>query len=907
MKKNLIALVAVAACGAAVGAIPASLYVQDNLLAHWDAVDNAGVGVHDSTATSWANLVAGSSVGSLNLSTLPSYSWNDNYLTMQSGPAKSPEKQLVTTEDVDLGGKFSIEVMAYATDGIVRRWEAVPWTSSFESWTSDTEGYLERIVDTRFTAQAKLVKNETLAFTTIYNGSRHSQYIRRADGSVVDQGKDKSGFTFKGKMAFLSQLAGGGRGYSVRVYTNALSEVERAYNSALDQIRFEDRAPTAVVLPKGWRMDDMLNLLDQNGTTLRASGIATFVWTGAAETGLWSDAGNWSDSNGAAVTRAPSLADVATLGDAAEVTVDADATVLRLVVATGARIAVAADKTLCASEVLAGGTSVKRSILSCDAAKGWTVDWMTGLGVVRVAGGLNRTFPVHYKAPAADGWYEFGLKSGYTLSEKAGFNGPTDKTTRPFAQAEKIDWSQYVFPSGAEVRLVGGVLMNAIPADTFAEVDVSGLKQLTLYAPSAFADGSVLAVPGGVTCRYSPGTWEFHSASNGWYQTVVAGQAFEGDISLSETTWKVSGNGTHYSSQVFNGSFSGTGTISLDNFSNHATFNGPFAFSGSVNFGSDQGGSLRIYSPTVSGELSSVSMAACTGQFATNSQYVATLLVYGPKSGSSTTPGELKITTLTGRASNAVYDTRGVHVRNGGILLVWGGNTVHVGELKEGVHLVARGQDQYCVNDKVNEIATFGTGNVIFDKISSGNVYGSTNVNVTVGSVNAATVFDYTYQSGAINMMTLDVTGSCNAGAKVTATDLAMLPARLSGFKGTVNLTDTATKAYPVTLDLAKGLAGVYNRGGCAGSGTLGSVPASGTINLAISAGDAPEKGEYGIARFTSGGEKLAGWTVNVAGHEGESQFMIGSGENQKVATLVRDATGLWLKVTNPGLQVFLR
>ena len=78
MNKNLIALAAVAACGVAVGAIPASLYVQDNLLAHWDAVDNAGVGVHDSTATSWANLVAGSSVGSLSLSTLPSYSWNDN-------------------------------------------------------------------------------------------------------------------------------------------------------------------------------------------------------------------------------------------------------------------------------------------------------------------------------------------------------------------------------------------------------------------------------------------------------------------------------------------------------------------------------------------------------------------------------------------------------------------------------------------------------------------------------------------------------------------------------------------------------------------------------------------------------------------------------------------------------------
>ena len=34
-------------------------YVQDGLVAHWDAIDNAGRGVHDSNATNWVNLVDG--------------------------------------------------------------------------------------------------------------------------------------------------------------------------------------------------------------------------------------------------------------------------------------------------------------------------------------------------------------------------------------------------------------------------------------------------------------------------------------------------------------------------------------------------------------------------------------------------------------------------------------------------------------------------------------------------------------------------------------------------------------------------------------------------------------------------------------------------------------------------------
>ena len=36
--------------------LTATSYVQDGLLAHWDGIDNAGIGVHDSSSTTWKNL-----------------------------------------------------------------------------------------------------------------------------------------------------------------------------------------------------------------------------------------------------------------------------------------------------------------------------------------------------------------------------------------------------------------------------------------------------------------------------------------------------------------------------------------------------------------------------------------------------------------------------------------------------------------------------------------------------------------------------------------------------------------------------------------------------------------------------------------------------------------------------------
>lgn len=46
-------------CGVTSHAATSVGYIKNGLIAHWDGVENAGRGVHDSAATVWKDLVAG--------------------------------------------------------------------------------------------------------------------------------------------------------------------------------------------------------------------------------------------------------------------------------------------------------------------------------------------------------------------------------------------------------------------------------------------------------------------------------------------------------------------------------------------------------------------------------------------------------------------------------------------------------------------------------------------------------------------------------------------------------------------------------------------------------------------------------------------------------------------------------
>ena len=61
--------------------------------------------------------------------------------------------------------------------------------------------------------------------------------------------------------------------------------------------------------------------------------------------------------------------------------------------------------------------------------------------------------------------------------------------------------------------------------------------------------------------------------------------------------------------------------------------------------------------------------------------------------------------------------------------------------------------------------------------------------------------------------------------------------------------------------------------------------------------------GDYALARFASGGGLLAGWTVTLNGAP-VSSAAAGPGF---VATVVKDSTGIWLKVRKGGMRIVVR
>ncbi len=251
-------------------------YVQDGLVGLYDAVENAGWDTHDAEATSWKNLVGTSVMGDLDVTNLKSHSWGDAALTLSSGWDKiSPDGMLVTDESVALS-KFTIETAVRTpADGMVRRWEAFPWTASFETWTSSNSGecYMERINGTRISACRTRMKNVEMSFSTVYDSLRH---VARAfaDGVEYVTNAMVANFTYSGRLAFFSSM-NNAQGHVIRVYNRALSAEEVRLNNVVDQLRFQGKTVETVALPDGWAFDSAGVLRTASGKVLlRPDGAA---------------------------------------------------------------------------------------------------------------------------------------------------------------------------------------------------------------------------------------------------------------------------------------------------------------------------------------------------------------------------------------------------------------------------------------------------------------------------------------------------------------------------------------------------------------------------------------------------------------------------------------------------------
>ena len=270
-------------------------------------------------------------------------------------------------------------------------------------------------------------------------------------------------------------------------------------------------------------------------------------------------------------------------------------------------------------------------------------------------------------------------------------------------------------------------------------------------------------------------------------------------------------------------------------------------------------------------------------------------------------PGEnpLSIGTLSG--SDAFWYPQAEHHggRRGATFSTCSNNVVNVAKLAGGgIHLrILRSYNDTAASATNDEKGEDGPANFVFGEINGSEgmkVFVSSNVNVTVTNIVKRAAFHYEMMSNSVNKAVLDIEGTCANGTTITATDIAMLPARIKGFTGNITLTETnqtETVTYPVVFDFDNH--GGVPVGGCDGSGTLAGAPTSGTIDLSFAG--TPRAGTWGILRFDNAGGFLNNWTYNAP----ETYRVQGSGNY--AITITKDANGFTMKSSLLGFFITIK
>ena len=466
-----------------------------------------------------------------------------------------------------------------------------------------------------------------------------------------------------------------------------------------------------------------------------------------------------------------------------------------------------------------------------------------------------------------------------------------------------LDWTRTVLPAGVNVRFEGSSAVdrtwdsagrrafsfgkNAILfvdtpnffgalTDEFHYPD--GLYALHVGRPDVLGDTAKVFVS--ANCGFGFGGAPFTLSSGGKLPvTRVASTqfTFHNDVDLANgaiiNKTLTSGIGDKFMGAVYGPQ----GGARITGYSSYMTFNGP------VNVGESQTqqiGCRTIFSPAAGSDPSSISGTLYLGSGANNElkpnkksgwDYGPPTFCYCPE-GPDAHP--LSVGTLHSNTGaqfcpeNVGPNSWGqfTHMtRQGANISTCSNNTINVAKLTgAGIHLrvgvpIPKSQ---AFDERVYEEGGFGPANFVFGEINGASmpIFVSSNVNVTVTNIAKAAAFHYEVMTNGVNEAVLDIEGTVAEGTTITATDIAMLPARVKGFTGhDITLTETEeNRTYPVVFDFDRGLP----IGGCDGSGNLVAAPASGTIELSF-AGTPPDRGEFGVLRFDNANGLLSGWGIN--------------------------------------------
>lgn len=213
--------------------LTSSSYVQEGLAAHWDGIDNAGRGLHDSFTNTWKNLVA----DELDL-TLGTGVWSDNALMSlgKSAPAATglTTRTYTSLEMVFRNLKHDTSTMLFSS-GVGNRYFAVGYNHTQWLGSMGTTNFLTTTLGRHTLAGvvsgggAAYMDGSPAQYEAYENwwdaGTNYVQVGARVHPSF-------GAYPFTGDF------------YAIRAYTNALSAAAVAYNAKIDRQRFKLLART---------------------------------------------------------------------------------------------------------------------------------------------------------------------------------------------------------------------------------------------------------------------------------------------------------------------------------------------------------------------------------------------------------------------------------------------------------------------------------------------------------------------------------------------------------------------------------------------------------------------------------------------------------------------------------------
>ena len=305
--KKLLALTALACAVARGDALPASLYVQDGLIGHLDAIENGGAGVHEAAPSEWADLTGNQTFTLVNGSAFSADAWVGNsnrYITATSEKALAALKNKAFTLEM---------VISHPTES---------QANAFEYWT-----YFGRESSNRnLTMEIRHVNSKNpLVGGLQYRAKSYSNLVEiPADTGLTEWGRRQhltvvcSGTTatlycdgtnvlhkitndalaptlatlsFGASVGGASPLKSGAEICAVRMTERVLTPAEILRNDFLDRVRFMGASATDGVT--GWRIENgavqVLTHVGGLGVQFSTDGGTTWqdnaldIWSGIGE------------------------------------------------------------------------------------------------------------------------------------------------------------------------------------------------------------------------------------------------------------------------------------------------------------------------------------------------------------------------------------------------------------------------------------------------------------------------------------------------------------------------------------------------------------------------------------------------------------------------------------------------